>query len=117
MGPGARVSTLSRPVPHPSTLRVNAEVEPPNLLVRLEGEIDFGCCDLLQAFTEVELAGVTTVVVDLSALEFTDVAGMRALMRFRSDKLGAQRAIQLVAARPPVRRVFSLCGEEASLAA
>jgi anti-anti-sigma factor len=108
---------ISFPDPTPSALRISADVEPPELKVRLEGEIDFACSDLLQAFTEVELAGVTTVVVDLSALEFTDISGMRALMRFRSAQLDARRAIRLVDARPAVRRVFSLCGEEASLAA
>jgi len=111
------LTTISLPNPQPSTLRVTADVEPPLLRVRLEGEIDFGCSDLLQAFTEVELAGVTTVVVDLSALDFTDIAGMRALMRFRTDQIDAKRVIELVAARPAVRKVFSLCGEEASLAA
>ena len=96
---------------------MTAEVEPPDLRVSLEGEIDFACSDLLQAFMEVDLAGVTTVIVDLSRLEFTDVAGMRAMMQFRADQLAAQRSVQLISARPAVRRVFTLCGEEATLAA
>ena len=111
------MTTISLPVPHPSTLRVTAEVEPPDLRVTLDGEIDFACADLLQAFMEVDLAGVTTVIVDLSNLEFTDVAGMRAMIRFRHDQLAAERDVHFVEARPAVRRVFTLCGEEDSLAA
>jgi anti-anti-sigma factor len=98
------------PTPSQSTLRLTVDLEPPILTVRLEGEIDLACADLLDAVTQVELTGVTTVLIDLAGLDFSDLAGLRALLGFRSRQLEEPRDVRLVHARPVVRRLFHLAG-------
>lgn len=101
------------PVPHAdeaSTLSVIVDVAPPDLYVRLRGEIDLACADLLDAVTRVELDAVTHVDIDLSGLEFSDLAGLRALLAFRGRHADGDRIVTLSAAQPAVRRLFELAG-------
>jgi anti-anti-sigma factor len=98
-------------VPDPSpTLRVTVDVEPPQLTVALDGEIDLACADLLRAITEVDMAGITTVVIDLARLEFTDTSGLRALMAVRDLHRRDDRVVVFANPCPLVRRVFQLVG-------
>lgn len=101
----------------PTTLRVTVDVEPPHLNVRLEGELDLACADLVEAVTQVEMADVHSVTVDLSGLEFTDLAGLRALLQFRDQQLDNSREIRFVEPQRVVRRVFELAGVGHCLAA
>jgi anti-anti-sigma factor len=98
------------------TFTVTTDVDPPALRVTLEGELDLACADLLGTATPAETAGITTVTVDLTRLEFSDVAGMRALLAFRADHLAADRDVELVGAPPIVRRIFGLSGHGDCLA-
>ena len=97
------------------TLSVIADVAPPDLNVRLRGEIDLACADLLEAVTHVELDGVSRVNIDLSGLEFADLAGLRALLAFRGRHVAGDREVTLSAAQPAVRRLFELAGHGADL--
>lgn len=101
--------------PRASTLTVIADVTPPDLFVRLRGEIDLACADLLDAVTHVELDGVTHVDIDLSGLQFADLAGLRALLAFRSRHAAGDRTVTLSAAQPAVRRLFELTGHGSEL--
>jgi anti-anti-sigma factor len=103
--------------PSTSTLRLTVDLEPPLLTVRLQGEIDLACADLLDAVTQVELADVTCVVIDLAQLEFSDLAGLRALLGFRSRQLDEARDVRLVNAQPIVRRLFELTGAAEAITA
>jgi hypothetical protein len=58
-----------------ATLRITAHLAPPVLQLRLDGELDLACADLLDAVTSVELAGVDTVTVDLGGLGFCESQG------------------------------------------
>lgn len=92
------------------TLSVAADVEPPDLHVRLSGEIDLACADLLDAVTHVEVDGITRVNIDLSGLLFSDLAGLRALLVFRGRHAAGNRVVTLTAPQPAVRRLFELTG-------
>jgi anti-anti-sigma factor len=95
---------------HDSTLGVVAELRPPALCVSLRGELDFGCCDLLEALTGTDGAGIAEVVVDLSGLTFCDVAGFRALVAFRDRQATLGRAVRFVRPQRCVLRLAALMG-------
>jgi anti-anti-sigma factor len=99
----------------PLTLLV--EVDPPLLLVRLCGEIDLSCVDLLDSIDSLNLNGVRDVTLDLEELEFADAAGATAILRLRANQLAAGREVRMTAPRRIVRKVFDLLGEGDVLAA
>lgn len=99
-----------------STLTVIADVTPPDLNIRLRGEIDLTSADLLDAVTHVELGDVTHVKIDLSGLHFADLAGLRALLAFRGRHTAGDRVVTLTEAQPAVRRLFELAGHGHELA-
>ena len=101
------ISPISR-TDNPSTLTVIADVAPPDLNVRLRGEIDLASADLLDAVTHVAMDGITHVNIDLSGLHFSDLAGLRALLAFRGRHTTGDRVVTLSAAQPAVRRLFEL---------
>ncbi|WP_162529726.1 STAS domain-containing protein [Nocardioides caldifontis] len=98
-------------------LTVLVEIDPPALLVRLQGEIDLSCVDLLDSITGLSLEEVDRVMLDLSGLVFTDSAGADALLRLREDLLATGRIVMLVGPRRIVRTVFELLGAGHLLAA
>lgn len=79
--------------------------------VRLTGEVDFADADLLRAFLRSWAAGAPArdLEIDITGLEFLDVAGLRALVETAQD-LGSSRALALRGARPLVRRALALTG-------
>ena len=99
----------------PLTLLV--EIDPPSLLVRLCGEIDLSCVDLLDSIDGLNLNGVRDVTLDLELLEFADAAGATALLRLRANQLAAGRDVRMTAPRRIVRKVFDILGEGHVLAA
>jgi len=98
-------------------LTLLVEVDPPSLLVRLCGEIDLSCVDLLDGIRSLNLDGVDEVTLDLEGLEFSDSFGAAALLRLRDHLLAAGRSVRLSGPRPIVRTVFVLLGEGHLLAA
>ncbi len=105
------------PVEQPHEFTILAEQVPPDLLIRLRGELDFACADRLTAVDRSDLYAILRVDVDLSGLVFSDLAGLRALLEFRRRHLDAGRAVTLRGPRPAVRRVFELAGQAHVLAA
>lgn len=101
----------------PAPLRVTAEVDPPDLKIRLAGEIDLACAELLESVARAELVGISLVTLDLTDLTFSDLAGMRAMLKFRADHEVSGCEVRLVHAQPIVRRVFELSGNSDHLAA
>ena len=98
------------------TLGVVATRSAERLEVRLRGELDMGCCDLLTAvFASVDLTGVTDIAVDLDDLEFVDSSGVQAFLQIRSIQLQAGRHVRFQRPQPPVQRVFRVLGIEALL--
>ncbi len=100
------------------TLRVVAQRSAERLHVRLHGELDMGCSDLLTAaFAAVDLAGVTSITVDLGDLQFVDSTGVQAFLQIRARQMQAGRRVRFERPRPPVQRVFRVLGIEALLTA
>ena len=100
------------------TLRVVATRSAERLHVRLHGELDMGCCDLLTAtFAAVDLTGVTNITVDLGDLEFVDSTGVQAFLKIRACQMQAGRQVRFNGPQPPVQRVFRVLGIEALLTA
>jgi anti-anti-sigma factor len=101
-----------------ATLRVVATRSPERLDVRLHGELDMGCCDLLTAaFAAVNLTGVTHITVDLGDLEFVDSTGVQTFLQLRALQMQAGRQVKFERPQPPVQRVFRVLGIEALLTA
>ena len=98
-------------------LTVLVEIDPPTLLVRLQGEIDLSCVELLDSIDSLNLEDVAAVTLDMAGLEFVDSAGAQALLRLRDTELAAGREVRLIGPRPNVRKVFHLLGQEHVLAA
>lgn len=94
-----------------------ADLLPPDLLVRLSGELDFSCVDQLDQIASEQLAEVSRVDVDLSGLLFSDLTGLRALLQFRARHIAEGRLVALRNPQPAVRRVFELAGHRHVLAA
>ena len=92
-------------------LTILVEVDPPTLLVQLQGEIDLSCVDLLDSITSLNLKSVEQVTLDLTALDFADSSGADALVRLHDDLVATGRTVRLTGPRPIVRTVFELLGE------
>ena len=100
-----------------SLLRIVVEVQPPTLCVTIDGELDISCCQLVEAITKVDLAGVTDVMIILRDLEFCDLPGLRALVHLRNQQRKEGREVHVVEPRPIVRRLAELAGYDELLAA
>jgi anti-anti-sigma factor len=99
------------------TLHIAIEVAAPVLTLRLAGELDAACVDLLRTASSVGARDVRSVVVDLSGLTFCDTAGVEALLALRSRHLLDQREVQIVHACYVVRRICEVLGAEDCLSA
>jgi len=103
------------PLPLPQApeeqLQVTSVVVPPQLLVRLAGELDAFTAGLLEAPPGINLQGVLDVHLDLERLTFCDGMGLRALCEFRRQHVQAGRTVRILgAAHPYVLRVLRLTG-------
>lgn len=103
------------PLPLPQApeeqLKVASVVVPPQLLVRLAGELDAFTAGLVEAPPVVRLQGVLDVRLDLEQLTFCDSMGLRALCEFRQQHVQAGRMVRILGgAHPHVLRVLRLTG-------
>jgi len=94
------------------TLRITLEPAPPVLTVRLTGELDVGCGDLVRSAATVPAEGVDAVVVDLSGLCFCDLSGVAALHDLRAAHQALGRQVEVVCAQPLLRRILTLIGDD-----
>jgi anti-anti-sigma factor len=90
--------------------RVTVEVEPSTVCVSIHGELDLASCDLLDAVTDVDLAGVTRVLIDLTGLSFCDSTGFSAVARLHDDQRREQRQVHLLHPQPCFRLLAELTG-------
>jgi anti-anti-sigma factor len=80
-------------------------------LMRLEGELDVcGTDRLRQAMTDALHRAPKTLVADLSALGFTDCAGLAVLVWAHQSLAGRGRELIITGCQPSVRRLLSLTG-------
>jgi anti-sigma B factor antagonist len=114
---GSGWSVMTPLTPEAPILSIVLDVTPTVLLVRLRGELDLSCVDLVTAVTTVESLEATTVLVDLAELTFCDSAGVDALLDLRAQKTARGCEVRLVNAQPLLRRLFLAVGEDHCLAA
>ena len=82
----------------------------------LRGEADIATVDRLEAtLARIEADGTRTVHVDLTELEFADVAALRHLMLFAARARSKGHQVTSSGARPVLRRVAGLLGGEDAL--
>ncbi len=80
-------------------------------LVRLEGELDIcGTDHLRQAISDALDRGPRTLVADLSALAFTDCAGLSVLVWAHDILARHGHELVITGCQPMVRRLMSLTG-------
>ncbi len=92
-------------------MEVNVEQRGGTSVVRIAGSVDGLTSDALQAALHQQIeAGATRLVGDLSAVDYTSSAGLRALLG--TLKLARQRGgdLRLAAVQPGVLRVLELSG-------
>lgn len=95
----------------PSILRIRDDSEDGVHTLVLEGELDYGVIGQLEtAYADACASGASTIVLDMSALEFADCSAVRLLVDLaaRSEGGGAKLALRPGPAR--VQRVFELTG-------
>ncbi len=96
---------------HPSAaFVVDVVEEPPCLILRLRGELDFACLEELGSDTGLSSGDVTEVHVHLDELEFCDVAGLRAVHRLCVAHTEAGRDVKVLGARPYFRKIAKITG-------
>jgi len=80
--------------------------------VRLAGELDVEKADELRAKLDEALSGpgVTTVLVDLGAVEFVDSTGLGALMAAYNRATAAGQVLRAVDIPTRVERLFAITG-------
>jgi anti-anti-sigma factor len=82
----------------------------------LRGEADIASVDRLEAtLTRVEMDGARAVHVDLTELEFADVAAVRHLVLFARRARDNGHRVTSCGARPVLRRLAALLGGEDTL--
>lgn len=81
-----------------------------SVVVRLEGSLDTGTAPVAQErLTGIVEAGVSLVVVDLTALDFMSSAGLRVLLA-TAKRLRPAGTLRLFGLNPTVREVFDISG-------
>jgi RNA polymerase sigma-B factor len=96
--------------PSPLPFTVDTEQTPPQLTLRIRGDLDFSCASALASAARVPTRGVTQVRLDLTHLDFCDVAGLRALDDLCARHVAAGREVTVCGARPFLRKIAALSG-------
>jgi anti-sigma B factor antagonist len=92
----------------PSLLNVLVERRAARSTVRLSGELDMAGEGQLREVLDRLLAEHRPLVVDLTALSFCDVPGVRVLVAFARTAARSGLTVEIRGASPPVRRVLDL---------
>jgi anti-anti-sigma factor len=92
-------------------LSIRTSVEATTATVAAEGEIDLSTVDELRsAVTAAADAGVETLRLDLTGVEFIDSAGLGGLLELRSTLRARSVTLQISAEDGPVRQAMEITG-------
>lgn len=80
------------------------------MTIELCGELDFATVAEFWASLPELSSDVSEVEVDLSRLEFCDIAGMRAVHELCAEQRAAGRSVQVTGARPYFRKIARISG-------
>lgn len=86
---------------------------PDEVTVRITGEVDLSCADLLAQALGAALACGRPVVADCAGVTFLDSTGLRALLETHDLAGKAHTRFRLASVSAPVQRVLELSGTEA----
>jgi anti-sigma B factor antagonist len=85
-----------------------------HILIALRGELDLATAPIFEtALDELDFSSIRSVMLDLAALAFIDVSGMRVILRLHEICLAHSVALAITPGPRPVQRVFELtytCG-------
>ena len=93
---------------HAGNLRMWVDDRPPNLNVRLEGDIDLGTAPQLKQAVDAHARTGQTLTIDLRDVRFIDSMGLAALVRAQHRAAARGARLQLVAPPERVLSVFKL---------
>jgi anti-sigma B factor antagonist len=93
---------------HAGHLRVWVDDHPPNLNIRLAGEIDLGTAPQLKQAVDGHARTGQTLTIDLRDVTFIDSMGLAALVRAQHRAIARGGRLQLVAPGDGVLAVFRL---------
>jgi anti-anti-sigma factor len=95
---------------------LDAEVSGPASVITMRGELDLCSAAALETcFGELDFASLREVVLDLSRLEFVDVAGVRAVFALDAACRRSSTLLTIIPGRRVVHRVFQLTHTETRL--
>jgi anti-sigma B factor antagonist len=90
-------------------LNLTTRTESGATVLAADGEIDIHTAPGLRArLSELEQAGVQTIVVDLSGVDFLDSSALGTLVGANKDLRANGGALKVVCARPSILRVFEI---------
>jgi anti-anti-sigma factor len=85
-------------------------------VVALCGELDLGCVEAVQEeMRRVEQTDVGRIVVDLSALEFMDSSGLRAMLQIAARSRANGDHVVFLRGGPAVQRLFEITDTDSRL--
>jgi anti-sigma B factor antagonist len=76
-------------------------------VITISGEVDLATIPTLRRYLEEAGAPHKTILLDLAALDYLDVSGIRALLNFRRDHEGP---LAIFACRPTIHRIMEITG-------
>ncbi len=92
------------------------QVSGPATVITMRGELDLCRAATLETcFRELEFVSVREVVLDLTLLDFIDVAGVRAVFALEAVCRRSATLLTIIPSRPPVHRIFQLTHTETRL--
>jgi len=84
-------------------------------VLRLAGELDLATVPVFEEAREALHGAYSAIVLDLSALEFIDSSGLRAVIAAQQLTEGAGARFEIVPGPPAVQRVFEVTGLDRQL--
>ena len=78
--------------------------------MRVVGDLDMASADRLVAALRSEPGPTVECVVDLSACDFVDSSGIRALLLCKLELEGGAGTLRVIGAGPQIQRVFAIAG-------
>src|SRR4051812_14809823 len=91
-------------------LTIRTSREGTTTTVAAEGEIDLSTVDELRSAVTNAADGVETLLLDLTAVEFIDSAGLGGLLELRSTLRSRAVTLQISADEGPVRQAMEITG-------
>jgi anti-anti-sigma factor len=91
-------------------LSIRTSVEGSTATVAAVGEIDLSTVDELRSAVTASTDGVDTLLLDLTAVEFIDSAGLGGLLELRSTLRARAVTLQISAGDGPVRQAMEITG-------